>query len=54
MSIWVTSPEPVELRQNTEAGLKNVSFNRTLVIAGGNTSHNPGKKALLTDRKSVV
>ena len=34
--------------QNTEAGLKNVSFNRTLVIAGGNASHNPGKKALLT------
>ncbi|MEL7143671.1 MAG: phycobilisome rod-core linker polypeptide [Cyanobacteria bacterium J06643_4] len=34
--------------QVTEAGLKNVSFNRTLAIAGGNASHNPGKKALLT------
>jgi len=33
--------------QNTEAGLKNVSFNRTLAIAGGNASHNPGKKAQL-------
>ncbi|MEL7227881.1 MAG: phycobilisome rod-core linker polypeptide, partial [Cyanobacteria bacterium J06576_12] len=34
--------------QNTEAGLKNVSFNRTLAIAGGNASNNPGKKAMLT------
>ncbi|MEL7353266.1 MAG: phycobilisome rod-core linker polypeptide [Cyanobacteria bacterium P01_A01_bin.116] len=34
--------------QQTEAGYKNVSFNRTLVIAGGNASNNPGKKALLT------
>jgi phycoerythrin-associated linker protein len=34
--------------QLTEAGFKNVSFNRTLAIAGGNASHNPGKKALLT------
>lgn len=34
--------------QVTESGLKNVSFNRTLVIAGGNASNNPGKKALLT------
>ncbi|MEL7224679.1 MAG: phycobilisome rod-core linker polypeptide [Cyanobacteria bacterium J06576_12] len=34
--------------QVTEAGLKNVSFNRTLAIAGGNASHNPGKKAILT------
>ena len=33
--------------QNTEAGLKNVSFNRTLAIAGGNASHNSGKKSLL-------
>ncbi|MEL7493672.1 MAG: phycobilisome rod-core linker polypeptide [Cyanobacteria bacterium J06554_11] len=34
--------------QVTEAGLKNVSFNRTLAIAGGNASNNPGTKALLT------
>ncbi|MEL6813622.1 MAG: phycobilisome rod-core linker polypeptide [Cyanobacteria bacterium J06598_3] len=34
--------------QNTEAGYKNVSFNRTLAIAGGNASNNPGKKAILT------
>jgi len=34
--------------QQTESGLKNVSFNRTLVIAGGNASNNSGKKALLT------
>ncbi len=34
--------------QVTEAGLKNVSFNRTLAIAGGNASNNPGKRSLLT------
>lgn len=34
--------------QVTEAGLKNVSFNRTLAIAGGNASHNSGKKPILT------
>lgn len=34
--------------QKTEAGLKNVSFNRTLAIAGGNASNNPGGKAVLT------
>lgn len=34
--------------QTTEAGFKNVSFNRTLAIAGGNASNNPGKKSLLT------
>ncbi|MEL6603190.1 MAG: phycobilisome linker polypeptide [Cyanobacteria bacterium J06614_10] len=34
--------------QVTEAGLKNISFNRTLAIAGGNASHNPGAQALLT------
>ena len=33
--------------QNTEAGYKNVSFNRTVAIAGGNASHNPGKKSKL-------
>ena len=33
--------------QNTEVGFKNVSFNRTLAIAGGNASHNPGKKSVL-------
>ncbi|MEM9089660.1 MAG: phycobilisome rod-core linker polypeptide [Cyanobacteria bacterium P01_F01_bin.53] len=35
--------------QVTEAGLKNVSFNRTLAIAGGNASHNPASKPLLTN-----
>ena len=34
--------------QNTETGFKTVSFNRTLAIAGGNSSNNPGKKAVLT------
>ena len=34
--------------QVTEAGFKNVSFNRTLAIAGGNASNNPGKKSVLT------
>lgn len=33
--------------QNTETGYKNVSFNRTVAIAGGNASHNPGKKSKL-------
>ncbi|MEL6469306.1 MAG: phycobilisome rod-core linker polypeptide [Cyanobacteria bacterium J06623_4] len=33
--------------QVTEAGFKNVSFNRTLAIAGGNASNNSGKKAQL-------
>ena len=33
--------------QVTEAGLKNVSFNRTLAIAGGNASNNSGKTAVL-------
>jgi len=33
--------------QTTEAGFKNVSFNRTLAIAGGNASNNSGKKAQL-------
>jgi phycoerythrin-associated linker protein len=33
--------------QMTEAGYKNVSFNRTLAIAGGNASNNPGKKQIL-------
>jgi phycoerythrin-associated linker protein len=33
--------------QMTEAGYKNVSFNRTLAIAGGNASNNPGKRQIL-------
>jgi phycoerythrin-associated linker protein len=34
--------------QNTEAGVKNVRFNRTLVLAGGNASNKSGTKSKLT------
>ncbi|MGB3292838.1 MAG: phycobilisome linker polypeptide [Phormidesmis sp.] len=34
--------------QATEAGAKNVRFNRTLVMAGGNASNNSGAKSRLT------
>lgn len=34
--------------QSTEAGAKNVRFNRTLAIAGGNASNNSGAKSRLT------
>ncbi|MGC1305976.1 MAG: phycobilisome rod-core linker polypeptide [Phormidesmis sp.] len=34
--------------QNTEAGAKNVRFNRTLVLAGGNASNKSGSKSKLT------
>ncbi|MGB7085808.1 MAG: phycobilisome rod-core linker polypeptide [Phormidesmis sp.] len=35
--------------QNTEAGVKNVRFNRTLVLAGGNASNKSGAKSRLTN-----
>ena len=34
--------------QNTEDGVKNVRFNRTLVLAGGNASNKSGAKSKLT------
>lgn len=34
--------------QSTESGAKNVRFNRTLVLAGGNASHKSGAKSKLT------
>lgn len=34
--------------QNTEVGVKNVRFNRTLVLAGGNASNKSGAKSKLT------
>jgi phycoerythrin-associated linker protein len=34
--------------QNSEVGVKNVRFNRTLVLAGGNASNNPGGRSKLT------
>lgn len=34
--------------QNTESGMKNVRYNRTLVLAGGNASNKSGAKSKLT------
>ncbi|MBE9060210.1 phycobilisome rod-core linker polypeptide [cf. Phormidesmis sp. LEGE 11477] len=34
--------------QNTESGMKNVRYNRTLVLAGGNASNKSGSKSKLT------
>ncbi len=34
--------------QNTESGMKNVRYNRTLVLAGGNASNKSGNKSRLT------